>query len=126
MIEWMHRAVLGAVLGAVLAVGIPTTPALAQTTSPAQTGPAAPPATGPGTSSPGGTTKGTGSIGTGSTGTDAVAVGKFRAADTNASGLLEGNELAPYRDRLSAIDTNKDGRISRTEFTIGSAAGHID
>lgn len=103
---------------ALVAAALAAAPAIAQTTSPQTNAPAA----SPGTSSPGGTTQGTDSKGTG---TDAAAVAKFKAADKNANGMLEGDETTAYRAQLSSIDTNKDGKISHIEFTVGMTAGHI-
>lgn len=103
---------------AAVALALAAGPALAQSSSSPGTTPNRPSAA-PGASSAGGT-KGTGSMGT-----DANAVAKFKAADKNATGMLEGDELAPYRAQLSSVDTDKDGKISQAEFTVGMTAGHI-
>ncbi len=103
---------------AAVALALAAAPAWAQTSTGSGKTPSGSSAT-PGTSSAGGT-KGTGSMGT-----DGNAVAKFKAADKNATGMLEGDELAPYRAQLSSVDTDKDGKISQAEFTVGMTAGHI-
>jgi hypothetical protein len=57
---------------------------------------------------------------------DAAAVdAKFKTADKNGNGSLEGAELDAYKAALAQIDTNKDGKISRDEFAAASKAGLI-
>jgi hypothetical protein len=56
---------------------------------------------------------------------DAAAETKFKAADKNNNGSLDGAELDPHRGVLAQVDTDKDGKISRAEFLAGSKAGHI-
>jgi hypothetical protein len=50
---------------------------------------------------------------------------KFKAADKNGNGSLEGAELDAYKATLAQIDANKDGKISRDEFAAASKAGLI-
>jgi hypothetical protein len=57
--------------------------------------------------------------------TDAAGEAKFKAADKNNNGLLEGAELDAHKTVLAQVDTNKDGKISRPEFLAGVKAGHI-
>ena len=56
---------------------------------------------------------------------DAAVVAKFKAADKNNNGSLEGSELDAYKASLSKIDTDKDGKISQAEFVAATKAGHI-
>jgi hypothetical protein len=70
------------------------------------------PSTSPGTTSP-------------STTSDAAAETKFKAADKNSSGSLEGAELDAHKSVIAQVDTNKDGKLSRSEFVAGAKAGHI-
>lgn len=55
----------------------------------------------------------------------ATAEAKFKAADKDNSGILDGAELEAFRSVLTQVDTNKDGKISRAEFMAGASAGHI-
>jgi Ca2+-binding EF-hand superfamily protein len=57
--------------------------------------------------------------------TDAAGEAKFKTADKNNNGSLDGAELDSYRPVLAQVDTDKDGKISRTEFLAGMKAGHI-
>lgn len=50
---------------------------------------------------------------------------KFKAADKNSNGALEGPEAEAFKANLAKIDSNKDGKISRDEFAAASKAGTI-
>jgi hypothetical protein len=56
---------------------------------------------------------------------DTTAEARFKAADKNLSGALEGAEVDGYKANMASIDTNKDGKVSRDEFTAAVKAGHI-
>jgi hypothetical protein len=91
----MEQAMKTLVTATFVALAIAVAPALAQTTPPAK--PAA----------------------------DAAVDAKFKAADKNGSGVLEGAELDAYKAAMTNIDTNKDGKVSRDEFAAATKAGHI-
>lgn len=55
----------------------------------------------------------------------APADAKFVAADKDKSGMLEGTELTQYQADMAKIDTNKDGKISKTEFEAAEKSGVI-
>jgi len=57
--------------------------------------------------------------------TDAAGEAKFKSADKNNSGALEGAELDAHKTVLAQVDTDKDGKLSRSEFLAGVKAGHI-
>ena len=87
--------------GTLVALALAVTPALAQT----QTNPQPPAKT---------------------AAADTAAVdAKFKAADKNGNGALEGAELDTYKATLAQIDSNKDGKVSRDEFAAASKAGVI-
>lgn len=95
----MHKNLAGAALAIVLASGS----AIAQT--PAPTAPATPPS---------------------STATlDAATEAKFKSADKNNSGALDGAETDAYKADITKIDTNKDGKVSRDEFGAAVKSGLI-
>jgi Ca2+-binding EF-hand superfamily protein len=50
---------------------------------------------------------------------------KFKAADKNNNGVLDGTEVDEHKGKMTQIDTNKDGKISRDEFAAAAKAGHI-
>ena len=50
---------------------------------------------------------------------------KFKAADKNGNGSLDGAELDAYKADLAKIDTDKDGKISMAEFSAASKSGVI-
>ena len=50
---------------------------------------------------------------------------KFKAADKNGNGMLEGAETDTYKADLTKIDTNKDGKVSRDEFQSAAKSGVI-
>jgi Ca2+-binding EF-hand superfamily protein len=83
------------VTGTLVALALVAGPALAQTTTPAS-----------------------------ATGEAAVAA-KFKAADKNGNGVLDGAELDAYKANLAKIDTDKDGKISMAEFTAASKSGLV-
>jgi len=56
---------------------------------------------------------------------DAAIAAKFKAADKNGNGSLDGAELDAYKANLAKIDTDKDGKISMAEFTAASKAGLV-
>jgi len=56
---------------------------------------------------------------------DAAVEAKFKAADKNASGSLEGAEVDTYKPDLAKIDANKDGKVSRDAFAAATKAGVI-
>ena len=56
---------------------------------------------------------------------DAAVDGKFKAADKNNNGSLDGAELDTYKADLAKIDTDKDGKISSAEFASATKSGII-
>ena len=50
---------------------------------------------------------------------------KFKAADKNGNGSLDGAELDAYKADLAKIDTDKDGKISLAEFQAASKSGVV-
>lgn len=56
---------------------------------------------------------------------DATAEAKFKAADKDNNGILEGAEVEAYKTDMAKIDTNKDGKISRDEFAVAVKNGLI-
>jgi len=44
--------------------------------------------------------------------------GIWQRADVSNKGILEGKELDKFRSVLNRVDTNKDGKISQSEFMI--------
>jgi EF hand len=86
------------ITGTLLALAIAAGPAMAQTTP--TTPPTAP-------------------------GADPAVEAKFKTADKNGNGTLEGAEVDAYKANLAKIDTNKDGKVTRDEFAAASKAGVI-
>ena len=95
----MQKILASAALSIVLASGS----ALAQT--PAPTAPAAPPAA--------------------AVTLDAAMETKFKTADKDGSGTLEGAEADAYKADMAKIDTNKDGKVTRAEFAEAVKSGVI-
>ena len=56
---------------------------------------------------------------------DAAVEAKFKAADKNSNGTLEGAEVDSFKANLAKIDTNKDGKVTRDEFAAASKGGVI-
>lgn len=56
---------------------------------------------------------------------DAAVEAKFKTADKNNNGTLDGAELDAHKSVMAQVDTDKDGKLSRAEFTAGAKAGHI-
>ena len=56
---------------------------------------------------------------------DAAVDAKFKAADKNGNGALEGAELDTYKADLAKIDADKDGKVSGAEFAAATKAGVI-
>jgi Ca2+-binding EF-hand superfamily protein len=56
---------------------------------------------------------------------DAAVEAKFKSADKNNNGALDGAELDTYKADLAKIDTDKDGKISSAEFTAAAKSGVI-
>jgi hypothetical protein len=50
---------------------------------------------------------------------------KFKAADKNGTGALEGPETDAYKANMTRIDTNKDGKVTREEFLAALKSGVI-
>ena len=50
---------------------------------------------------------------------------KFKAADKDNNGVLDGAELTLYKADMAKIDTDKDGKISRAEFAAAVKSGVI-
>lgn len=56
---------------------------------------------------------------------DAAVEAKFKAADKNNNGSLEGAEVDAYKANMAKIDADKDGKISRAEFAAATKDGQI-
>lgn len=84
------------VTGTLLAVAVASSAALAQSTPPAKPAP------------------------------DAATEAKFKAADKNGNGTLEGAEVDAFKANMAKIDANKDGKISRDEFAAAAKAGTVN
>jgi hypothetical protein len=89
------------VTGTLVALALIAGPALAQTTTP--------------------TTKPTTAAATG----EAAVAAKFKGADKNGNGSLDGAELDSYKADLAKIDTDKDGKISLAEFQAANKSGVV-
>jgi Ca2+-binding EF-hand superfamily protein len=50
---------------------------------------------------------------------------KFKSADKNGNGTLEGAETDAFKASMTQIDTNKDGKITREEFLAASKSGVV-
>ena len=51
--------------------------------------------------------------------------GMWNRADVNHKGVLEGKQLDKFRSVLNTVDTNKDGKISRSEFMTACQKGEL-
>src|SRR5215467_4961791 len=51
--------------------------------------------------------------------------GMWKRADVNHKGILDGKELDKFRSVLKTIDTNKDGKISQSEFMTACQKGEL-
>ena len=85
------------VTGTLVALALIAGPALAQTTKPT----------------------------TAATTPEAAVAAKFKAADKNGNGSLDGAELDAYKADLAKIDTDKDGKISLAEFQAAAKVGIV-
>lgn len=56
---------------------------------------------------------------------EAAVAAKFKGADKNGNGSLDGAELDTYKASLAKIDTDKDGKISLAEFSAASKSGVV-
>jgi hypothetical protein len=56
---------------------------------------------------------------------DAAGEAKFKGFDKNANGALDGAEVAGFKDNMTKIDTDKDGKISKAEFAAALKGGVI-
>ena len=95
----MQKILASAALAIVLASGS----SIAQT--PVPTAPAAPPAS--------------------AVTLDAATEAKFKSADKDGSGTLDGAETDAYKADMAKIDTNKDGKVTRDEFAAAVKSGVI-
>ena len=50
---------------------------------------------------------------------------KFKAADKNGNGALEGAETDAYKANMTQIDANKDGKVTREEFLAATKSGVV-
>jgi hypothetical protein len=50
----------------------------------------------------------------------------WNQADAAKSGSLSQAQAQPYVKNFSAVDANRDGKISRAEFDQGCTAGHVE
>jgi EF hand len=50
---------------------------------------------------------------------------KWKRADVSNKGVLEGKELDKFRSVLNTVDTNKDGKISQSEFMTACQKGEL-
>jgi hypothetical protein len=51
--------------------------------------------------------------------------GMWNKADVNHKGVLDGKELDKFRSVLNTVDTNKDGKISQSEFMTACQKGEL-
>ena len=56
---------------------------------------------------------------------DAAVTAKFKSADKNNNGSLDGAEVDTYKADMTKIDADKDGKISQAEFTAATKSGVI-
>jgi hypothetical protein len=50
---------------------------------------------------------------------------KFKAADKNGNGALEGTETDAFKAKMTQIDSNKDGKVTREEYLAAAKSGVI-
>jgi hypothetical protein len=50
---------------------------------------------------------------------------KFKAADKNSNGALEGTETDAFKANMTKIDADKDGKVTREEFLAAARSGVI-
>jgi Ca2+-binding EF-hand superfamily protein len=50
---------------------------------------------------------------------------RFKAADSNGNGVLEGSELSSFRQNMTQIDKDHDGKVSKAEFADAMKAGLV-
>lgn len=50
---------------------------------------------------------------------------RFKSADKNSNGVLDGAEVDGFKANMAKIDTDKDGKISRAEFAAALKGGVI-
>jgi hypothetical protein len=50
---------------------------------------------------------------------------KFKAADKNSNGTLEGTETEAFKANMTRIDKDRDGKVTREEFAAASKSGVI-
>jgi hypothetical protein len=51
--------------------------------------------------------------------------GMWKRADTGNKGVLEGKDLDKLRSVLNTVDTNKDGKVSQSEFMTACSKGEL-
>jgi hypothetical protein len=51
--------------------------------------------------------------------------GMWKRADVGNKGILDGKQLDKFRSVLNTVDTNKDGKISQTEFMTACQKGEL-
>jgi hypothetical protein len=51
--------------------------------------------------------------------------GMWSRADVNHKGVLDGKELVKLQSVLKTVDTNKDGKISHSEFMTACQKGEL-
>jgi hypothetical protein len=50
---------------------------------------------------------------------------KFKAADKNGNGALEGTETDAFKAKMTQIDSNKDGKVTREEYLAAAKSGVV-
>jgi hypothetical protein len=56
---------------------------------------------------------------------DAAGETRFKSADKNNNGVLDGAEVESFKANMVKIDADKDGKISRAEFASALKGGVI-
>jgi len=51
--------------------------------------------------------------------------GMWKRADVANKGILDGKELDKFRSVLTTVDTDKDGKISQSEFMTACQKGEL-